>query len=184
MIKTIEKAEKIVSQKTLNSKNIRVSVEGKKIKCEFCKSKVVDMIRHLQKCHCNPKNSPEIKLDWVYLDEYDEIKEFLIKNPCTDKANEFNKILAPKGNMFEEFTQEMLNYAITLPKGHKDKMINAKLDEIFTSGINVRLLNKDEYIERLKEKVRKGYRIFLFDLLKPTTIEEIEANKDILWEAD
>lgn len=180
----IKKAEKIVSQKTLDSKNIRVSVKGKKIKCEFCKTNVVDMIRHLQKCHCNPKNSPEIKLDWDNLNEYDEIEEFLIKNPCTDKEDDFNKLLAPKGNLFEEFKQEILDYTISLPKGHKDKMINAKLNEIFTSGVDVRLLNKDEFIERLKEKVRKGYRIFLFDPLKPTTIEEIEANKDILWRVD
>ncbi|NVM20120.1 MAG: hypothetical protein HWN80_20655 [Candidatus Lokiarchaeota archaeon] len=46
----------------------------------------------------------------------------------------------------------------------------------------MRLLNKEEYIERLKEKVRKGHRIFLFDPIKPTTIEEIEQNKDELWD--
>ena len=61
-------------------------------------------------------------------------------------------------------------------------MINAKLDEVFTSGIEVRLLNKEEYFERLIEKVRKGQRIFLFDPLKPTTVEEIEANRDALWD--
>lgn len=182
MVKTIKKAEKIVSQKTLDSKNIRISVKGEKIKCEFCKNNVVDMIRHLQKCHCNPKNSPEIKIDWDYLEEYNETKEFLLKNPCTDKMREFNNILAPKGNPFEEFLEETLKYAIELPKAYKDKMINQKLDEIFTQGIEPRLLNKEEYIAKLKEKVRKGYRLFLFDPLKPTTVEEIEENKDILWE--
>jgi len=69
----------------------------------------------------------------------------------------------------------------TLPKTHKDKTIHQKLDEIFTAGIEVRLLNKNEYIERLKEKVRKGYRIFLFDPIKPITIEEIDRKKDEIW---
>lgn len=56
------------------------------------------------------------------------------------------------------------------------------LDQVITEGVEVRLLNKEEYISRLKEKVRKGYRMFLFDPLKPTTIEEIEANKDAIWD--
>ena len=34
---------------------------------------------------------------------------------------------------------------------------------------------------KLKEKVRKGHRIFLFDRLKPVTVDEIEQNKDMLW---
>jgi len=76
----------------------------------------------------------------------------------------------------------MLDYTISLPKAHKDAMINAKLDEVFTSGVDVRLLNKEEYFDRLKKKVRKGQRLFLLDSLKPITIEEIEANEDILWE--
>ena len=95
---------------------------------------------------------------------------------------EFNKFLAPEGDPFEEFTEKMLDYTLSLPKAHKDAMINAKLDEMFTSGIEVRLLTKDEYFERLKEKVRKRQRIFLFDPLKPTTIEQIEANKNALWD--
>ena len=53
---------------------------------------------------------------------------------------------------------------------------------MFTKGVEVRLLNKTEYIERLKEKVRKGQRLFLLDWQKPITIEEIEANEDILFE--
>jgi len=47
----------------------------------------------------------------------------------------------------------------------------------------VRLLNKEEYIHRLKERVLLGQRIFLFDPLKPATIEEIEQNIDDLWNA-
>ena len=96
---------------------------------------------------------------------------------------EYNKILAPKGAPQEQFIEEMLSYTKSLPKTHKDKAIYQKLNEIFTAGIEVRLLTKDEYIERLKEKVRKGYRIFLFDPLKPATINEIEQKKDELWEA-
>jgi len=159
-----------------------VSVKGEKVQCEFCKSKVVDTIRHQQKCHCNPKNSPQITLDWDYVVDYNEIKEFLIKNPCTDKEKEFNSVLAPQGNPFEDFFEKMLKYAIELPKAYKDKMLHQKMDEIFTKNVDVRLLNKEEYIARLKEKVRKGYRMFLFDPLKPTTIEEIEANKDAIWD--
>jgi hypothetical protein len=94
---------------------------------------------------------------------------------------EYNKIIAPKGNPHEKFIDEMLDYIKKLPKTHKDKAIYQKLDEIFTSGIEVRLLNKEEYIQKLKEKVIMGQRIFLFDPSKPTTIEEIEQNKDDLW---
>ena len=97
---------------------------------------------------------------------------------------EYNKILAPKGNPHEKFLGGMLSYTKALPKVHKDKAIYNKLDEIFTSSIEVRLLNKDEYIEKLKEKVRKGYRIFLFDPIKPTTVEEVKQNKDKLWNAN
>ena len=94
---------------------------------------------------------------------------------------EYNKILVPYDNPFEPFLEEIVNNAKELPKAHKDAMINQKLDEIFTSGIEVRLLNKEEYIQRLKEKVLMGQRIFLFDHIKPTTVEEIEQNKDELW---
>ena len=75
----------------------------------------------------------------------------------------------------------MLNYAKELPNAHKDKMLHKKMDEMFKKGLEVRLLNKAEYIERLKEKVRKGQRLFLLDWQKSITIEEIDANQDILW---
>lgn len=178
----IKKPTRIVSQKTLDSKKFKVSVKGEKVQCEFCKSKVFDMILHLQKCHRNPDNTPKIELDWDYIEDFQATEEFLIKHPCTDKEREFNSILAPQGNPFEKFTQEMLDYTLSLPKAHKDAMINAKLNEIIANGIEVRLLNKEEYFDRLKEKVRKGQLLFLLDPLKPITIEEIEANKDILWE--
>ena len=77
----------------------------------------------------------------------------------------------------------MVKYIKELPKAHNDAMINKKLDEIFTSGIEVRLLNKEEYIQKLKEKVLMGQKIFLFDPIKPTTVEEIEQNKDEFWDA-
>ena len=77
----------------------------------------------------------------------------------------------------------MLNYAKALPKAHKDAMLHKKMDEMFTKGIEVRLLNKEEYISCLKAKVRRGYRMFLFNPLKPTTEEEIEEHQDELWEA-
>lgn len=93
---------------------------------------------------------------------------------------EFNNVLAPEGNPSERFEEDMLNYAHILPQAHKDKMIHQKLDEIFTAGIELRLLNREEFIQKLKEKVGKGYHLCLFDPLKPTTIEEIEQNKDTL----
>lgn len=77
----------------------------------------------------------------------------------------------------------MLRYAKELPKLHKDKMINQKMNEIFTKNIEVRLLDKEEYISRLKTKVRGCYRMFLFDTPRPSTEEEIEAHQDELWEA-
>ena len=76
----------------------------------------------------------------------------------------------------------MLSYAKKLPKAHKDAMLQQKLDQIITKGIEVRLLNKEQYIDRLIQKARKN-RIFLFDPIKPTTIEEIKAHQDELWEA-
>ncbi len=82
-----------------------------------------------------------------------------------------------------QLIEDLLNYTKQLPKLHKDKMLHQKMDEMFTKGIDVRLLNKEEYISRLKAKVRRGYRMFLFDTIKPTTEEEIETHKDELWEA-
>ena len=141
------------------------------------------MARHLLKCYRKPDNSPKIELEWDHVEEYNEFKEFLIENPLTDKEREFNLALIPNGNPFEQPIEDLLNYAKQLPKLHKDKMINQKMDEIFTKGIDVRLLNKEEYISRLKAKVNSGQRIFLFDSLKPTIIEEIEAHQNELWEA-
>jgi tetrahydrodipicolinate N-succinyltransferase len=140
------------------------------------------MIRHLNNCHLNSKNSPKIEVDWEYWDEFNIVKDHLIKNPTTSKMKEFNKIIAPKGNPHEKFIEEMLSYTKSLPKTHKDRAIYQKLDEIFTSGIEVRQLNKEEYVQRLKEKVLMGQRIFLFDPLNPTTVEEIEQNKTQLWD--
>ncbi len=62
-------------------------------------------------------------------------------------------------------------------------MLHQKMDKMFTKGIEVRLLNKEEYISRLKAKVRRGYRMFLFDPINATTEEEIEAHQDELWKA-
>lgn len=135
-----------------------MSNKGKRIKCEFCKGKSVDIIRHLRKCHRNPSNAPRIEIDWDYLEQYQEIKKYLIKNPHTEKAKEFNQILAPKGNPFEEFEGKMLNYANRLPKAHKDKAINQKLHEILTVGIELRLLNREEFLDKLLQ-----IKYFLFD---------------------
>jgi hypothetical protein len=181
MVEKADKIKKITSQKTLDSKKIQVSPKGEKIKCDHCKSKVVDMIRHLEKCHLNPKNSPKIEIDWDYWNEFNIVKDHLIKNPTTNKMREYNKIIAPHGNIHEKFLDEMLSYTKSLPKTQRDKAIHQKLDEIFTSGVEVRLLNKEEYIQKLKEKVMMGQRIFLFDPLKPITIEEMEQKKDKLW---
>ena len=182
VLEKAQKIRKVVSQKTLDSKRFIVSNKGEKVKCEFCKGKVVDVIRHLRRCHLNPRNAPKIEIDWDYIEQYREVENCLIKDPSTEKMKEFNNTLAPKGNPFREFEALMLNYAINLPKAHKDKVINQKLDEILTSGIQLRLLNREEFFDRLKDKVRKDYRLFLFDPLKPTTIEEIEQNEDILWQ--
>jgi hypothetical protein len=59
-------------------------------------------------------------------------------NPHTEKVKEFNQIITPKSNPFKEFEGKMLNYAKNLPKVYKDKMINQKLDEILTAGIELR----------------------------------------------
>ena len=155
--------KKIVSQKTLVGKKITIAQKGVKTECEYCKSKVLDLARHLQKCHLNPDNSPKIEVDCEYWEEFNIVKDHLIRNPTTNKMREYNKIIAPKGNPHEKFIDEMLSYTRSLPKTHKDKAIYNKLDEIFTSGVDVRLLNKDEYIQKLKEKVLMGQRIFLFD---------------------
>jgi hypothetical protein len=181
MVEKAEKIKKVVSQKTLAGRKIKLASKGEKTQCEFCKSKVLDITRHLKNCHLNPDNTPKIEIDWEYWEEYDVVKDHLIKNPVTNKMREHNKIIAPEGNPQEKFIEEMLSYAKTVPKTHKDKAIYNKLDEIFTSGIEVRLLNKEEYIQRLKEKVLMGQRIFLFNPIKPTTIEEIEQNQDELW---
>ncbi len=144
-------------------------------------TKVLDMARHLLKCYRNPENSPQIELEWEHVDEYNEFKDFLIEKPQTDKEREFNSALIPNGNPFEQPINDLLSYAKELPNAHKDKMLHQKMDEMFTNGIEVRLLNKAEYIERLKEKVRKEQRLFLLDWQKPITIEEIEAHKNELW---
>ena len=88
---------------------------------------------------------------------------------------------APQGDPFGKFEKEMLNYARRLPKAHKDQMIRQKLDRVITEGIEARLLTREEYFQRLKAKIKSGYKIFLFDPLKATTVEEIEQNEDTLW---
>jgi hypothetical protein len=181
MVEGTEKIKKVVSQKTLDAKKIRLSSKGKKVQCEYCKVKVFDIIRHLEKCHLNPKNSPKIEVDWEYWEEFNIVKDHLIKNPTTDLMKKYNKIIAPQGNPQEKFIDEMLSYTKSLPKTHKDNAVHQKLDEIITSSIEVRLLNKDEYIEKLKEKVIMGKKVFLFDPFKPTAVEEIEQNENKLW---
>ena len=134
-----EKAQvrkKIVSQNTLDSKKIRVSVKGEKLKCEFCANKVLDMARHLLKCYRNQENSPKIELEWDHVEEYNEFKEFLIENPRTDKEREFNSALIPNGNPFEQPINDLLSYAKELPNAHKDKMLHKKMDEMFTNILN------------------------------------------------
>ncbi len=174
----IKKSKKTVSQKTLNQKKINLTTKKGKVQCEYCKAKVQDILRHLAKCYRNPDNSPKIELEWDHVEDYNNFKEFLIKNPLTDKERKFNSVIAPNGNPFEQPINDLLNYAKELPKAHKDKMLHQKMDEMFTKGIDVRLLNKDEYISHLKAKVRRGQKIFLFDPFKPTTEEEIEEYKD------
>ncbi len=179
----VKKGKKAVSQKTLNQKKINLTTKEGKVQCEFCKAKVQDILRHLTRCYRNPDNAPMIELEWDHVEDYNNFKEFLIKNPCTDKEREFNSVIAPNGNPFEQPIKDLLSYAKELPKLHKDKMLHQKMDEMFTKGIEVRLLNKTEYIERLKKKVRKGQHLFLIDWQKPITIEEIEAHQDELWDA-
>jgi hypothetical protein len=182
MVEKAERIKKIVSQKTLVRKEIKLAPKGEKTQCEFCKNRILDITRHLKKCHRNPDNSPKITINWEHIERYKTFANHLIKNPTTDKMKEYNKILVSHGNPFEPFLDNMIKYVKGLPKAHKDAMIIKKLDEIFSSVIEVRLLNKSEYIQKLKEKVLMGQRIFLFDPLKPTTVEEIEKNKDVLWD--
>jgi len=179
----VKKGKKTVSQKTLNQKKINLTKKEGKVQCEYCKARVQDILRHLAKCYRNPQNTPKIELEWDHVEDYNNFKKFLIENPLTDKEREFNSTICPNGNPFEQPINDLLDYVKELPKAHKDKMIHQKMDEMFTKGIEVRLLNKEEYISRLKAKVNSGQRIFLFDQLKPTTIEEIEAHQNELWEA-
>ncbi|TET00490.1 MAG: hypothetical protein E3J90_03970 [Promethearchaeota archaeon] len=130
MVEKAQMVKSIVSQKTLDSKKIKVSSKGEKTQYEFCKKRYSDVIKHLQKCHRNPDNAPKIEVDCDNLEQYQLYEKCLIKNPITDKMKEFNQILAPKGNPFKKFEEEMLNYAHNLTKAHKDKMIHQKLDEI------------------------------------------------------
>jgi len=44
-----DRMKKVVSQTTLTSKKIKLNADGEKIKCEYCKSNFLDIIRHLQK---------------------------------------------------------------------------------------------------------------------------------------
>ena len=95
MVEKAEKIKKTVSQKTLVGKKITIALKGEKICCEYCKSKVVDLIRHLKKCHLNPQNSPKIEVDWEYWEKYNIVRDHLIKNPVTSKMREYNEILVP-----------------------------------------------------------------------------------------
>ncbi|NVM45568.1 MAG: hypothetical protein HWN79_11690 [Candidatus Lokiarchaeota archaeon] len=64
----VEKIKKVVSQKTLVGKEIKIAPKGEKIQCQHCQSKVLDITRHLKKCHRNPDNSPKITINWDHLE--------------------------------------------------------------------------------------------------------------------
>jgi hypothetical protein len=62
MVEKTERIKAVTSQKTLDSKKIRLSPKGEKIKCEHSKSKVVDIITHLRKLIGNTgKNLTSLK---------------------------------------------------------------------------------------------------------------------------
>ena len=91
MIEKAQAIRKVVSQKTLDHKKFIVGNNKKeKVRCGFCKGKVVDIMRHLQRCHLNPSSAPKIEIDWDYIEQYREVENCLIKDPSTEKAKEFN----------------------------------------------------------------------------------------------
>jgi len=48
MVEKAEKIKKTVSQNTLlDGTKIKITPKGKKVQCEFCKSHVIDLIKHL-----------------------------------------------------------------------------------------------------------------------------------------
>lgn len=116
-----------------------------------------------------PANIPRTDYDWNYFEEYKLFQEFLIKNPATKKMKDFNHILAPKGNPFNHITDAMLPYMKNLPKNHLEKQMYAKFHEDISRGIELRLLTDDEFIQRLEDKVKKGYQ-FSFLMNKPEDV--------------
>lgn len=155
----------------------------KKTKCQFCKGKFLGMDLHLKKCHKNPGNFPIFPLDWDYIEKYQLIKEFLIKNPQTTMEREFNKVLAPQGDPFESFINDMLNLCEETPNTHRDRKVYQTLNKNLMQGIKFDE-TEEEQTERLtntlKEKIEKGITMHLFDYRKPTTIKDLEENKDKL----
>jgi len=84
-----------------------------------------------------------------------------------------------RADLYGEFTNLFFLGHGNLTKKKMNEIENMFEDYV----IAYHLLNKEEYISRLKAKVRRGYRMFLFDPIKATTEEEIEAHQDELWEA-
>ena len=83
MVEKTERIKKIVSQKTLVGKKIKIAFKDEKTQCEHCKSKVLDITKHLKKCLRNPRNSPKISINWEHLERYKPFESHLINEKIT-----------------------------------------------------------------------------------------------------
>ena len=76
-----------------------------------------------------------------------------------------------------------LNLCEETPNTHRDRKVYQTLDKNLIQGIRFDE-TEEEQTERLtstlKEKIEKGITMHLFDYWKPTTIKDLEENKDKL----
>jgi len=63
----------------------------------------------------------------------------------------------------------MLPYMNTLPKNVPERQMQAKFDTDFTRGIELRLLNDEEFIQRIEVRLKKGHK-FTFLMDKPEDV--------------
>ncbi len=161
-------------QKTISGTLIEEKIIPQiKSKCQFCKIKIFDLKKHESSCHLNPTTIPRTDYDWEYFEQFDMIRDFLIKNPTTKKMKKFNSILAPKGDPFKHIIDAMRPYMKKLPKNHLERQMYAKLDADISRGIEQRLLTEEEFIQRIEEQIEKGYQhSFLRDKPDNMSIKE------------
>lgn len=161
--KTVSKNRQKTILNTFIEKKSKQKLPKEKVKCPHCKTKILDLAKHLKKCHANPVNIPKTTINWEHVEDYNLIEEFLFKNPPTEMMKAFNNKLAPHGNPFEQPIEELVDYMKTLPKGQKEKLLHKRLHSTFTEGIELRLLIEDEFVNNILDKIRRGYRFPCYD---------------------